>query len=1640
MTRPLLHESMLELSARVDRNWGSIPELELVRSELAHRSTQAAINLNAKIAQRIADIHEQELHGSSLDENQIASETDLESIEVLNSKPASSPGLRRLFEDTRTRLVETGTRNRLVHVNRAKKRANVLNVVNEKSDTVFAFLTSEKKMRFLAIGKGKDAESDQITFADAGEEGFDEGRFDDNQLEVKLGPDALQKRLLKLSRDARTAEEEQGANILYLALGFMTWYEDKSSAVKREAPLVLLPVQLVRNERTSTYDIKARGDDIVTNLPLAQRLKTDFGMELPEIDVEKDWQPSDYFDLVEEMIGERERWSVDHDGMQLGFFSFAKLLMYLDLDPDRWPEGKLESHPLVNGLLHEGFEPEEPVFSPEDKLDEVLPPGQIFHVVDADSSQTKVIEEVRKGRNLVVQGPPGTGKSQTITNIIAAAAREGKTVLFVAEKMAALSVVHDRLVKTGLQDICLELHSKASNKKAVLAEIGRTLNSAAATPNMSDDPTDLRETRDRLNNFSEALHRPIGETGKSPFEALARQVYFKGKGIEPPQLRNDRLPQLNAEEELELRQSLTSIGELTPKLGTIQNHPFKGITNFDLQPVDLERFEKRLGQSIEALETLQEAHGNLTGLLEVQESCTLASAELFKDTIERLADVPSSKDGLLKLLLSAANRTRLLETLDEGAQWNELYHRARPSFIEAAFDAPCAHLRGPIAAGDGSFITRWGSAYRSASRELGGLLSDKLPKKAVDRLSLLDDLLEVQAKHSAWSQDEAYCASELEEHWRGARTDFVAIAGAANWAENVSAGEIELSPETAIRVARTHSRLQDALREPLYATKHAREAIEGVLRDIGLAEDQVGQGGLDDAQAVTLLARLSGMRDAITQYGNWAMFQRTLRRIEALGFSDIKEAILDGALRPDEALQEFDFARSESLWGRALSEDQALSDLRSTNRHELVAGFQELEKKQFEDNVKSIKARHLGQVPTGAQGEMRIIRGELGKQRAHMALRKLFSRAPTALRRIKPVLLMSPISVAQFLEPGLHEFDLLVIDEASQVRPEDALGAIARAKQIVVVGDQKQLPPTSFFDRLLGDGAELDDEEEDDSLLDGAASLGELESVLTLCEARGLSRRMLEWHYRSRDPSLITVSNGEFYKSELILPPSPLQNNPDFGLCFTRVKGAYDRGGRRDNRLEGEAIVERIRDHARTSPKTSLGVVTFSSAQRNLLTELLELARRRDKALDEFLREGKAEDFFVKNIENVQGDERDVILVSVGYGPIIPNGPLTSMQFGPVNLEGGERRLNVLFTRARLKCEVFASFDPSAIDTSKTSKVGPKVLKRFLEYAQTGVLSDAEVSGEDADSPFEEDVANVVRSLGFEADNQVGSAGFKIDLGIRDPNRPGTYILAIECDGATYHSALWARERDRLRQGVLEHLGWRFHRIWSTDWFYNRASEIDRLRAALVEAREASLEGLEIAGSNTNSGIVTEEAPPAIFEMPQIEARQMPRYQRAQLHVDHSREPHEVHLSALTNLVENIVEAEGPIHQHVVTRRVAQAFGKHRAGSRIAELTLRALRRARQTSDVLRNSDEYWFTLAQNEDPTVRDRSDETGAVLKAEHIPNIELSAAIALSREDNAGGDQQEIIRYAAQLLGFKRVGPDLRARFEEVLRTEA
>ena len=456
--------------------------------------------------------------------------------------------------------------------------------------------------------------------------------------------------------------------------------------------------------------------------------------------------------------------------------------------------------------------------------------------------------------------------------------------------------------------------------------------------------------------------------------------------------------------------------------------------------------------------------------------------------------------------------------------------------------------------------------------------------------------------------------------------------------------------------------------------------------------------------------------------------------------------------------------------------------------------------------------------------EIKFLKRQAQLKTRHKPIRTLMTQTENILTRVKPCLLMSPLSVAQYLDAGHAQFDVVIFDEASQIPTWDAVGAIARGKQFICVGDPKQLPPTSFFSS--GDIDNLNDEEQ----------IQEMESVLDECLSIGMSINTLDWHYRSKNESLITFSNRQYYDNRLITFPSP--NTLDDSVKFVWVDGIYDAGKSRTNQKEAEAVVAAIVEHyvSGKGATLSIGVITFNVAQRDLIENLLDAARVAEPKLDVAIAESTVEPYFVKNLENVQGDERDIILFSITFGKDI--GGKLSMNFGPMNKDGGWRRLNVAASRARHEVRLFSSLRPEHIDLNRTKAQGVKDLKAYLDFALNGVRSlatQATPTGREPDSPFEAAVIQALRQHGWEVHPQVGVSGYRIDIGVVNPHEKGRYLLGVECDGATYHSASTARDRDRLRQKVLEDLGWNMHRIWSTDWWINPEIPMKKLLERLSQ-------------------------------------------------------------------------------------------------------------------------------------------------------------------------------------------------------------
>ena len=632
-------------------------------------------------------------------------------------------------------------------------------------------------------------------------------RHRDLKLQTGLSSADLQKRLLRTYYDARSSELEQGVNTLYLALGFLKWYEDDRTQKARYAPLVLVPVTLSRKNARTQFSIAWNEDEVSTNLSLQAKLKADFGLELPDLVTEavagaaagasdeasdsdgtvgeaRAFRPSDYFAKVRDLLRDVRRWEVCADDAVLSFFSFSKFLMYRDLDPGP-PEraAALEDHPLLGALMGEGgFAPAAPVLEDGQSLDEVVSPRDTVHVTLADTSQASAVEAVRRGQNLVIQGPPGTGKSQTITNLIAAAVKQGKTVLFVAEKMAALEVVKRRLSNAGLGDMCLELHSHKARKKRVLDDLQRTMGLGAVTGTPDEAWFQkLAAARGGLTDHAEALHTPVDATGVTPFRAVGELVRLRAAGVKPGDFTMDDPLTWSADAAYEARGILKETLARLAEVGPPADHAWRGASAPGVTPMDLERLAARLPDASAALRTAAQQTAALADALNCDGRATAGWTADLAGRARRMAERPALDPQAIVNDVWAQQGTPLSALVEQGQHLSQVKKQLDGAVVDAAWSVDVAQARLDLAAHGRSWFRWLSGAYRRAKATLRGLCVGSPPGPLDERLALLDRLIEGQKAVKTIERDDALGRYAFGDRWRGADSDWDAISKIHGW-------------------------------------------------------------------------------------------------------------------------------------------------------------------------------------------------------------------------------------------------------------------------------------------------------------------------------------------------------------------------------------------------------------------------------------------------------------------------------------------------------------------------------------------------------------------------------------------------------------------------------------------------------------------------------------------------------------------------------------------------------------------------------------------------------------------------------------------------------------------------------------------
>lgn len=1076
----------------------------------------------------------------------------------------------------------------------------------------------------------------------------------EHKLFAYLKEEDLEQQLKSIARQAKTNLEENGATSLFLTVGLLHWQDDEEpenmkgwrrrrTKTDHVAPIMLLPVEVIERQGGTGYSIHTTEDPLIFNITIFELLKQRFGIDMSNVlnlaatDGGHNDQAIDNdiaqtikraFAAMRLALADRQGWNV-HEECTLGLYSFLKFVMWNDIH--QYSE-QMQENPVVKSLIESKLLLDDVPDADARKLDSTKMPKDFALPIDVDSSQLEAIADAGEGKSFLLYGSPGTGKSQTITNMIANALYKGKRVLFVAQKMAALDVVQNRLERVGLAPFCLELHSNKATKSHVLQQFDQTLQMAAeVTENPGFDKMSeaLFTRRKELIGYMESLHRRH-EDGRSLYDCISGYMGIDGEEAPVPLAVSKTMDEANLDEVCANLELLDAVFRLT---GHPADHPLLGLEPYSAS---------------------QESHNAIFAAL------------------DKLMDMVVNKGYTYPADATPANlKDRLLQ------------------LVQSIFP------------------------FGSSKRE-----------------RLLDVMREIeQLAHVAWPADKASLVQTIER-WRAARQQ---IKSWCQW----------------------------SLRRKDLADRGLSPVIDWMIenRIDGVTASRAFRKGVYHQLAMNIIA------------------------------TDQQLSLFNGLIF-----------------------DETISRYRS-----LAQEFQDLSRKELRLRLAKRVARLLSPVQSPqVKAEMTFLKKCISNHGRGVSIRNIISKIQHILPDLCPCMLMSPISVAQYiaLDADSPLMDLVIFDEASQIPTSEAVGAIARGKSVVIVGDPRQMPPTAFFQaQAVGeDEAEYDD----------------MDSILDDCIALSMPSHYLTWHYRSRHESLISFSNANYYEGKLMTFPSA--DDRASHVTFVPVDGTYDKGASRSNRKEAEAIVEEVVRHY-SDPATasmSLGVISFSKVQQTLIEDLLQERVKGQLALQKQMY-GAEEPLFVKNLENVQGDERDVILFSVGYGPDKDGN--VSMNFGPLNISGGERRLNVAVSRARQFMKVFSTMRSDQIDLSRTQALGVKGLKNFLYFAEHGyqpeLASQQKGSGYAGGLPAL--IAEQLRARGYQVDTYVGKSSFRVDLAVVDPQNPEQYILGILCDGKNYYDTPTARDREIVQPSVLKGLGWNIERVWSVDWLNDSQAVITKL-------------------------------------------------------------------------------------------------------------------------------------------------------------------------------------------------------------------
>ena len=1415
-----------------------------------------------------------------------------------------------------------------------------------------------------------------------------------------------------IAKKAQEMQDETGINVAYLAFGFIKWNEKDGSEVFYKAPLLLVHVNIITGSIIDPVKIEVSDDDVVVNPTFSYLLQSEYGLSLP--DYEDDDSLITYYSKVSYTV-QRMGWEILNE-CKLGLFSFLKINMYEDLKTNS--EQILENR-NIQALLGEAAPECVGVIGFEETHSVENPLIDLHTVVDADSSQIEAIEMAKSGKSFVLQGPPGTGKSQTITNIIAECLHDRKKVLFVSEKQAALNVVFDKLKKAGLADFCLELHSHKANKKAVIEELNRTLE----TPKRSVSSSTQEEIRQKqaaqvkLDSYAAALHEKREIINLSLYDLFERYSAQRDFPDLPFAIRDTNSK--GQDYLLRAVHLLEQYAEYVPTVGRdYRRNVWHGFTNTAMSYEERVAFKTDLELLLQGYQTLQETTARIKQKYEAPDlnftdtknwqailafsaqsdviTPALLSQDVYKSVFPRLVKMKECSEKLLPV------RDRLL-TVFKPEIVRELNGKKIHSKLTDQFS---------------SFFSRvFSSEYKSLIASFQPYLVNGEKLRYQQAAEFAEQLMQLQAETEEFEENEILVRGCLGRCYNGPDTDWISVMSALDTLKGLFVKDGSFGSISRMSFE-DFSENQSAFQADSDLLTSETEAVEEAKNHIS-KQFSMESLNLEKNSYQYCIQKIGGCLESFDKLGNWISFWSLMEQLSAEDLSGFLDLFIEKNIDADKIVGVYRRGFYKHWIESILFSVPELSSFSRIKQDQAVQSFVEKDRLQYQISKIQIQSELSQQRPNldmiAGGSAVAILRREGSKKRKQMPIRKLLSETGSLVQVIKPCFLMSPLSVSTFLDPEQIHFDTVIFDEASQIFPQDAVGAIYRGKQLIVVGDSRQMPPSNFFTN----STDIDDDDEE------IGDINDFESILDVCSSVFTTER-LAWHYRSHYEQLIAFSNLNFYNNKLVTFPSSSKDHKGIGVDFYYVNGMFDRKSK-TNRIEAQFVVDLIYQNIKKYPERSLGVVAFSVSQQSLIDALLSKRRETDPSYEWFFKSDRTEPFFIKNLETVQGDERDTIIFSVAYakdtqGRFIQN-------FGPLNREGGERRLNVAVTRAKDNVQLVSSIQYTDINLNSTGSEGVRLLRAYLDYAQNGEQAlERTITVTDSDqfdSYFEQEVCDYLRDRGFAVDTQVGCSGYKIDLGLRKPDS-SRYLMAIECDGAKYNSSKNARDRDSLRQRILENMGWKFYRIWSTDWYRNKTVEKERLLRAAKEAvfsenmpnesnPLAAFQAVQVTDKEIEERFVTEIKESA-FEFPkyqQLDAMQILLKNRY----------------SLQRAVREIVQVEAPLSEEFLLKRIVFLFNREKVTKVVLDEFNRKMSGCETLGIIRRNG----FLYDQGMDK-IKFRI--PGDRREIKYISVEELADGLFILIQQNVTATREGLYRTMTNLLGFNRTGDSIVARLEEAL----